>query len=134
MQVWGIEDIDLGLKCWLMGYSIVHDPVPLVGHRFRKAFPYVVPPEHIAANRLRMAFKHFDEPMFSRWLPAFRARDPGVFERAWELFCRRSASAERERDYLAANRERDLRWYVEHFSVPTGGLVRRPNVIEAEDL
>jgi hypothetical protein len=121
MRGWGVEDVDFGLKCWLMGYSIVHDPLPLIGHRFRTAFPYAVPVEHIVANKLRMAFKCFDGPTFERWLVTFRSHsEPAHFAKAWDQFALRRASAERERDYLAASRERDIRWYVEQFSVDTG--------------
>ena len=127
MRVWGVEDVDFGLKCWLMGYSIVHDPLPLIGHRFRTAFPYAVPVEHIIANKLRMAFKCFDGPTFERWLIAFRLHnEPASFAKAWELFCLRRASAEREREYLAANRERDVRWYVKRFSIHTGDWLADP--------
>jgi GT2 family glycosyltransferase len=121
MRVWGVEDVDFGVRCWLMGYSIVHDPVSLIGHRFRKAFPYAVPVEHIIANKLRMALKIFDEPTFLRWLDPFRSRyEKTSFEKAWGIFERRRKSAEREKDYLRANAERPLSWYVEKFSVRTG--------------
>jgi hypothetical protein len=121
MRVWGVEDVDFGVKCWLMGCSIVHDPLALIGHRFRKAFPYAVPVEHIIANKLRMALKIFDEPTFQRWLDPFRSRhDKASFEKAWEIYKRRRESAEREKNYLRANAERSLAWYVERFSVPTG--------------
>jgi hypothetical protein len=75
MWVWGVEDVDFGLKCWLVSYSMV----------------------------------------------PFRARhELTIFQKAWDLFGLRRASAERERDYLAANRQCDLSWYVETFSINTG--------------
>jgi GT2 family glycosyltransferase len=60
MRVWGVEDIDLGLKSTLMGHPILHDPQAKIGHRFRSAFDnYLVRVEHVLANQLRFARKHF---------------------------------------------------------------------------
>jgi hypothetical protein len=28
MFVWGVEDVDLALRCWLLGHAILHDPEP----------------------------------------------------------------------------------------------------------
>ena len=36
MLFWGVEDLDFGLKCWLMGHPILHDPEPVIGHRFQQ--------------------------------------------------------------------------------------------------
>ena len=36
MLVWGVEDLDFGLRTWMMGHSILHDPEAVVGHRFRQ--------------------------------------------------------------------------------------------------
>ncbi len=55
MFCWGVEDLDLGLKCWLLGHPILHDPAPVIGHRFRAAFDnYTVSPENVLANQMRM--------------------------------------------------------------------------------
>ena len=44
MFVWGVEDVDLALRCWLMGHPILHDPEPCISHRFRRTFDnYEVP-------------------------------------------------------------------------------------------
>ncbi len=49
MRSWGVEDLDFGLKCWLMGHRILHDPEATIGHRFQSAFHnYAVPFEHPA--------------------------------------------------------------------------------------
>lgn len=71
MHSWGLEDLDLGLKCWLAGYRILHDPSAVIGHRFRSSFDnYHVPPEHIIANQLRMARKNFTESTWNVWVAA----------------------------------------------------------------
>lgn len=59
MQSWGLEDLDFGLKAWLCGIPVLHDPAAVVGHRFRATFHnYAVPPDHIAVNEFRTARKH----------------------------------------------------------------------------
>jgi len=52
MRLWGVEDLDFGLKCWLMGSRILHDPQAVIGHRFRTAFDnFSAPLEHVVANQ-----------------------------------------------------------------------------------
>ena len=51
MREWGSEDLDLGLKAWLMGHSILNDPYATVAHRFLHQFPYRVAPERIIAQQ-----------------------------------------------------------------------------------
>lgn len=66
MRMWGVEDLDFGLKCWLMGHRILHDPEAVVGHRFRKTFDnYAVPLEQLVVNQLRMARKQFTQGVWS---------------------------------------------------------------------
>jgi len=35
---WGCEDIDLGLKAWLLGHPVLLDPQAVAGHRFQSSF------------------------------------------------------------------------------------------------
>ena len=66
MRSWGVEDLDLGLKCWLLGSRLLIDPEAVIGHRFRKENEtYSVPAEHVYANRLRMALKTFGESVWT---------------------------------------------------------------------
>jgi len=47
----------------------------VIGHRFRARFDtYDAPLEHVVANALRMARKHFDEPTWDAWLARFRVQ------------------------------------------------------------
>jgi len=119
MRMWGVEDVDFSLKTWLMGYSILHDPAAVVGHRFRSSFDtYSVPLEHVHANTMRMARRNFTGPVWRAWVRAFRA---GIGEAfwgpAWALFGERRESAEAERDTLMARRHRDEFWFAEHFGI-----------------
>ncbi len=75
MRSWGLEDLDFGLKAWLCGIPVLHDPAAVVGHRFRATFNnYAVPPDHIAVNEFRTARKHLSDPHWTEWLEMARLR------------------------------------------------------------
>ncbi|HUY87903.1 MAG TPA: galactosyltransferase-related protein [Pirellulales bacterium] len=126
MRYWGVEDLDFGLKSWLMGCPILHDPDAVIGHRFRAAFDnFSVPMEHLLANQLRMARKNFTEVTWSDWVDRCRARHvgrlpehpEGLWALAWELFQADRASVEHERTRLLGHRWRDEFWYAERFGL-----------------
>ncbi|HEY5312109.1 MAG TPA: glycosyltransferase [Pirellulales bacterium] len=147
MRLWGVEDLDFGLKCWLMGHSILHDPEAVVGHRFRAAFDnYTAPLENLMANQLRLAYKNFAPGVWADWLDRCRRRHPerlvdhpeGLWAHVWKIFDTDRPSADRERSYLQSQRARDEFWYADRFGLPWPRLeaegVRRPAVklFEAE--
>lgn len=124
MLYWGVEDVDLGLKNWLMSFPILHDPDAVVGHRFRAAFDNSsVPMEHFLANQLRMARENFTDATWSDWVDRCRQRHvgrlsehpEGLWAQAWELFQHHRASVDQERVTLLGHRLRDEFWYVERF-------------------
>jgi GT2 family glycosyltransferase len=127
MRSWGVEDLDLGLKAWLHGSPILHDPDAVIGHRFRASFDnYDVPLEHLLVNQLRMARKHFTHGVWEVWLGAMRAslegqvngHPEGIWARAWHLFECDRATVERERTHLQAQRVQDEFWYAARFGLP----------------
>jgi GT2 family glycosyltransferase len=126
MRYWGVEDVDFSLKCWLMGFPILHDPEPVVGHRFQRSFDnYSVPQEQLTANLLRMARKNFTQSTWEAWVEQRRKEHPegladhpeGLWAHAWQVFESRRASAEEERAYLMFRRVRDEFWYAERFGL-----------------
>ncbi|MEI8379568.1 MAG: glycosyltransferase [Planctomycetota bacterium] len=126
MRAWGVEDLDFSLKCWLMGYPIMHDPDPVIGHRFQKSFDnYSVPPEELLANRLRMARKNFTHATWEAWVADCRSKNSqsledhpeGLWTRAWQIFESRRDSVEQERAYLMSRRVRDEIWYASRFGL-----------------
>jgi GT2 family glycosyltransferase len=126
MRSWGVEDLDFGLKCWLLGHPILHDPNAIVAHRFRKQFDnFSVPVEHLLLNQIRMARKNFTHGVWSEWLERCRGRHSGrlsehpegLWAYAWELFEEHRASVEAERAYLMSRRTRDEFWYAERFNL-----------------
>ncbi|MFE9451617.1 glycosyltransferase [Streptomyces sp. NPDC006739] len=126
MLSWGVEDLDLSIKCWLLGHRILHDQEAVVGHRFRDAFDdYDVQPDHLLHNQIRTAFKNYGHAAFGDWLEARRLREnesleehpEGLWARSWQLFGEQRASAEQERGYLHARRVRDEIWYARRFGL-----------------
>ena len=127
MRSWGVEDVDFGLKCWLMGHPILHDPEAVVGHRFQRSFDhYRVAPEHLLANQIRLARKNFTHSAWEAWVERRREQHAealpdhpeGLWAHAWQVFESRRASVEEERSYLMARRVRDEFWYAERFGLP----------------
>lgn len=120
MYGWGVEDVDFGVKSWVMGHPVLHDPQPIVGHRFQKAFTtYSVSEHFIVANRLRMAYKLCPPGLWSGWLDRFRSKqNDRDWAAAWQLFTLYRGSVELERAYLRQNQKEDLYAYAARFGLP----------------
>lgn len=133
---YGVEDLDFGLKSWLMGHPILHDPDALIGHRFQRGFAgYKVAKTHVIVNQLRSARKNLSETFWNQWLDQARRRlttihprrlsehHEGLWARAWLLFDEYRASVEEERAYLLGRRQHDELWYSRKFHLdwPTLG-------------
>jgi GT2 family glycosyltransferase len=119
MMHWGVEDIDLGLKAWLMGHPVLHNPFAAIGHRFRSTFDtFFVADEAVLFNQMRMARKNFTEAVWCQWLERARPRhESRVWDAAWSHFSRNLRSVERERAYLMGRRARDEFSYARKFSL-----------------
>jgi GT2 family glycosyltransferase len=119
MRFWGVEDLDLGLKCWLMGYRNLVDQEAVIGHRFREEnLTYTVPSEHFYANQLRMARKNFGEPAWTDWIARCRRTSPeDLWEKTWSCFQQGLRTLEEERDYLMRRRTRDEYEYAAEFGL-----------------
>ncbi|MEI8383105.1 MAG: glycosyltransferase [Planctomycetota bacterium] len=126
MFCWGAEDLDLGLKGWLLGHPVLHDPQAVIGHRFQQKFEnFQVPVEQLIANQMRLARKNFTESVWADWADRCRRRYPGkltdhpegLWARAWSLYSQWQASVEYERSYLQARRVHDEFWYADRFGM-----------------
>jgi len=119
MVDWGVEDLDLALKAWLLGDGVLHDPDAWIGHRFRERFDtFTVDSVAVPVNQLRTARKNFTDPVWDEWVGRFRAREsPEGWEGIWRRFAKGRRSAEKEREYLLANRKRDEYWYAARFGL-----------------
>lgn len=75
MRLWGVEDLDFSLKCWLMGSPILHDPAAVIGHRFQESFSsYRVSAVEILVSQMRMAYKNLSLSTWPEWLRMCRER------------------------------------------------------------
>lgn len=76
---YGVEDSELSLRFWLLGYELWLVPGVEVAHQFRDQIPYSVDWRTVLHNRLRMAILHFSDSRRDRVVqalgtyPAFRA-------------------------------------------------------------
>ncbi len=66
LRRWGCENIDISLKVYAIGGVCLLEPAVLVGHLFRKTFPYPVNFEQVIYNKLRVGFVHLPAGSFMR--------------------------------------------------------------------
>jgi len=120
MYMWGVEDVDFGVKSWLLGHPVLHDAQPVIGHRFQKTFnTYQAPTEHLIANQLRMAYKILSPSLWMEWLDQFRRlQSPETWHLAWDLFTLHRGTAEIERVYLLQHQQCDAVSYARRFGLP----------------
>jgi glycosyltransferase involved in cell wall biosynthesis len=60
MRGFGLEDVELSLRAWRLGYPIKTASKSMVLHDFRKISPYHMPPEEWLGNVILTALLHFD--------------------------------------------------------------------------
>ncbi len=73
MRTYGMEDVELCIRCWLLGYSVIMVPDAKVAHWFKKE-PFPVGWHDYLYNRLRTAVLHFDGEPLARILAALRTK------------------------------------------------------------
>lgn len=111
LRAWGSEFVDLVAKVYRAGGFVAHLPELVVGHLFRRAFPYSMRHEDIVYNKLRVGFLHLPAASFER-LHERLARAPG-FIPARERFRDDLAELELLAERLPAARPRD--WWPRTF-------------------
>lgn len=112
-QVWGLEDLEISYRTWIMGYSCVVNPSVKILHVFRQAHPYRVSMDHVNYNLLYMAFVHFTAERIAKVLnlvkhyPAFSPVITSViFSDAWK-----------QRKHYSEIRKRDDDWFMNNFNI-----------------
>jgi GT2 family glycosyltransferase len=111
---WGIEEMELGLRTWYLGYRCVVSPRVQVGHYFKHDKPrnFDLSWEEYDANLLRCALTYFSGQRLETILNGVRQR--GSFDHAWAevagdpLFWGR-------REALRGRFRRDEAWYFHRF-------------------
>lgn len=114
--IWGFEDIEISLRAWLLGKSVLVSPTGTVLHRFKRRFHYKVAAEDVERNRLRVFLLHFSPDRLQRALAA-RASSPN-FASALAETAVSDVWAFRER-YLRL-RTRDDDWFFGRFAAAPG--------------
>lgn len=111
---WGCEDDELSLRLWMLGYECQVVPGVVVSHVFRDRFPYIVEPEGVTHNLLRLATVHLTGERLARAVTALqrRAQFPSALARVLE-----SDACERRAE-LAHRRLRDDAWFCNRFRIP----------------
>lgn len=113
MTRWGSEDVEMCLRMWLFGYSVVAQPASLVYHLFRTSRPYSVNHCLIMYNHLRMAMLHFDELSLQKVIAQMRSyRD---MEKT--LVMALTGSTWKCRKDFFARRQRSFEWFCQHFDI-----------------
>ncbi len=73
MRSYGMEDVELCIRAWLLGYSVIMVPDADVAHCFNRA-PFSVGWQDYLYNRIRTAVLHFDGEPLQRILAALQPR------------------------------------------------------------
>lgn len=84
LSSYGNEDTEISIRAWLLGHSVLCDPSIIVGHKFRRSFPYEVKWIDFLHNKIRLAFLHFNSKRLSSFLTSYSAvsKDSGDFTKA----------------------------------------------------
>ena len=108
---YGVEDHELSLRFWLLGYELWLVPAVEVAHQFRSRIPYPVSWRTVLHNRLRLAFLHLSDPRRRRVIQSLR--EYPAFQAAKRLLCKGNMTLRRAD--LMSLRKRDDDWYFERF-------------------
>lgn len=109
--VYGLEDAEISLHAWTMGYRCLLVPEVEVVHLFREVQPYAVDWSAMLYNLLRVAVVHFRGERCRRVFATLRGQDalPTAFARLVE-----SDAWERRRE-IQGKRNRDDDWFFHAF-------------------
>jgi GT2 family glycosyltransferase len=112
MRSYGMEDVELCIRCWLLGYSVIMVPGAEVAHWFKK-HPFPVGWHDYLYNRLRTAVLHFDGERLERIVACLRAK-PAFPDAVTSLI----VSDILQRYSLARNqRKHDADWFCRKFEI-----------------
>jgi GT2 family glycosyltransferase len=113
LVLWGMEDAELCLRLWTLGYECLVVPALDVAHLFRSAHGYPVDWEVVLHNMLRVAVVHFGADRLGRVVCCLCTHTafPAAFARLAEsdAWARRAA--------VRAARRHDDQWFFHHFGM-----------------
>ncbi len=112
MRSYGMEDVELCIRCWLLGYSVIMVPEAEVAHWFkRESFP--VGWHDYLYNRLRTAVLHFDGEPLKRILATLQAK-PDFSDAMASLLV---SDIWTRREFVRTNRKHDADWFCREFKI-----------------
>ncbi len=112
MRTYGMEDVELCIRCWLLGYSVIMVPEAEVGHWFKKE-PFQAGWHDYLYNRLRTAVLHFDGERLQRILTTLQGK-PSFADAAASLL---TSDIWARRELVRARRKHDADWFCREFKI-----------------
>lgn len=113
MRVFGIEDVEICIRCWLFGYSVVVVPNVEVAHLFREKTNFPVGSGDYLHNVLRTAVLHFDGERLCRILEDLegktgfsQAAKNLLVDNLWERYA-----------FVRKQRQQNADWFCEKFAI-----------------
>ena len=112
MRSYGMEDVELCMRVWLLGYSVIMVPNAEVAHWFKKE-PFPVGWHDFLYNRLRTAVLHFDGEPLRRILASLQSK-PNFADAMASLLV---SDIWTRRQLVRANRKHDADWFCREFKI-----------------
>jgi GT2 family glycosyltransferase len=112
MRSYGMEDIEMCIRCWLLGYPVIMVPAAKVAHWFKKE-PFSPCWHDYLYNRLRTAVLHFDGERLQRILSSLQTR-PAFRDAAGTLLV---SDVWPRYSLLRARRVHDADWFCRKFNI-----------------
>lgn len=113
MRTYGVEDLEISIRSWLLGGPVYVVPKALVAHYFRSKTTCNVTWSDVAYNSLRMAHLHFRGPRFEKMVDYWR---PSPAYPEAEKWLQESDIFER-RAWMDQRRRYSADWYCEKFGI-----------------
>lgn len=113
-KIWGYEDVEFSLKCWLFGFQAYATPEVIVKHIFRKRHVYSITPKEVYYNLIRMAVSHFNRERIIKTLHKIKLM---TFLENILVEIAVSDAWEQRKEYLN-KRKYDDDWFMNTFQIP----------------
>ncbi|HTX39062.1 MAG TPA: glycosyltransferase [Bryobacteraceae bacterium] len=112
MRSYGMEDVELCIRTWLLGYSVIMVPGAEVAHWFKKN-PFPVNWHDYVYNRLRTAVLHFDGDRLKRILASLQGK-PAFADAVASLL---AGDIWERRERTRQHRQHDAEWFCRKFEI-----------------
>ncbi len=113
-KIWGYEDVEFSLKCWLFGFGVYVTPEVTVKHIFRKRHVYFVSPKEVNYNLIRMAVSHFNRERLVKTLNKIKSA-PLMENILAEIAV--SDAWKQRKEYINKRKYNDD-WFMNKFQIP----------------